>query len=372
MKRKRKYNRILVARPDRIGDVILSTPVFDAIKAQCPEATVTALVRPQAASVLQGLSSVDDIITYNPEGAHVGLFGLKRLTDEIQSRVFDAAVVLQVDWKVSLAIYMAGICVRVGPLSKPYSYVLFNRGVRQSRSHSLKNEADYNLDLLALLGIKATDGRSRFPSRISVQDGVQKAADFWFESQGFRSGRPFVAVHPGMGGSALNWPEEFYSQLVSKILENGVDVLMTVGPGDEEAARRIHSRVSEGYPGRLVVYNEGRVRTVAFLGALFKKAAVVVAPSTGPLHLAAAIGKPCVSFYPPVPGQSEKRWGPYVSNSKNVSVLTPEVRCPERLKCRGARCAYFDCMGRLSVEQVFVEVEKHLHATRPKRLKATD
>src|SRR5690242_16551498 len=101
--------RLLVVRPDRLGDVILSTPVFRAIKDQYPEMRLTALVRENVVPILQGLSSLDQCFTYDPQGRHSGLKGLLKLRSEIRNGNFDAAVSLNTHWKIALAIWMAGV-----------------------------------------------------------------------------------------------------------------------------------------------------------------------------------------------------------------------------------------------------------------------
>ena len=93
---------------------------------------------------------------------------------------------------------------------------------------------------------------------------------------------------------------------------------------------------------------------------------LVVAPSTGPLHLAVAMGRDVVTFYPPIRVQSAKRWGPYdgpVMDSSRVqraAIFTPEVYCGQEFRCLGERCASYPCMKTISVERVALEARKIL------------
>jgi heptosyltransferase-2 len=80
--------RILVVRPDRIGDVILSTPVFEVIKRHYPNSKLAVMVQAPVAPLMDGLSSVDEVIIYDPNGRHAGLRGFLRLLREIRVKRF--------------------------------------------------------------------------------------------------------------------------------------------------------------------------------------------------------------------------------------------------------------------------------------------
>jgi heptosyltransferase-3 len=93
---------------------------------------------------------------------------------------------------------------------------------------------------------------------------------------------------------------------------------------------------------------------------LYAETSLVVAPSTGPLHLAVAAGKPVVTFYPPIKVQSALRWGPYVADESRASVLVPEVYCGEDFTCRGSLCNYYPCMKSLTVAQALEQANFQL------------
>jgi ADP-heptose:LPS heptosyltransferase len=150
--------KILVVRPDRLGDVILSTPVFEVIKRHFPRSRLSVMVREQAAPLVRGISSVDEVMIFDPVGRHAGFKGFRQLLRDIRSRGFRIAVVLQSNPKVAFAVLLARIRYRVGPLSKPHTFLCFNRGLRQRRSQVEMHEADYNMQLLRRLGIRVGTG----------------------------------------------------------------------------------------------------------------------------------------------------------------------------------------------------------------------
>lgn len=342
---------VLVVRPDRIGDVVLSTPVLAALKEMNPKVKITFLVRPLVAPLFHNHPGVDELLIYDEEGRHKGIKGFFRLRDDIRKKNFKTAIVLQSHKKVSAALFAAGVRRRIGPHSKLHSYLLFNEGFRQRRSLVEMHEADYNLQLLRVLGQRV--GARAFPTQIALSEESRQWAKTFFEKR--NASQPLVAIHPAMGGSALNWPEESYLELIKRCVREGMDVLVSAGPADAPLLDRIRSAL-----GTESVFFYGGDGPIDRLAALFEQCEVVVAPSTGPLHIAVALGKRVVTFFPPIRVQSAIRWGPYLEEESRASVLVPENYCGERFKCRGAMCNFYPCMSSLTVGEAFAELKAQL------------
>src|SRR2546429_193388 len=106
--------KILVARPDRVGDVILSTPVFEVLKRHYPRSHMTVMVREAVAPLIRRLPYVDDVMIFEPEKIHKGIGGLFRLISELRARKFRIAVVLHSHWLIAAALFGARVKYRVG------------------------------------------------------------------------------------------------------------------------------------------------------------------------------------------------------------------------------------------------------------------
>ncbi|HUP58128.1 MAG TPA: glycosyltransferase family 9 protein [Bdellovibrionota bacterium] len=347
--------RVLVVRPDRLGDVILSTPVLSVIKANYPNCHLVVMVKSGVESLLKGLPSVDEVMIYDPDGSHAGVGGFFRLLREIRERKFRIAVVLQTNWRIAAAAFFARIRYRVGPLAKIHSFLFFNRGLRQHRSLVEMHETDYNLQLLRRIGIRV--GSRSVLTSVHVSESIREDARRWLERMGWKgpgprnAGEPLVIVHPGMGGSALNWPETHYVELIRALLREGRKVLVTAGPTEGQLLDRVRAALGD-LKDKVMIYGGPGIGGVEFLGGLYSWAHLVVAPSTGPLHLAVALGRPVLTFYPPIRVQSAIRWGPYVPDETRTTIMTPEVYCGEDFRCRGNLCNYFPCMKGVLVTQV--------------------
>lgn len=313
--------RILIVRPDRIGDVILSTPVVAELKRLLPAAEIWMCVRSEIAEILgadgQFIPGLSGVLPFEATDRHAGISGALRLAGEIRRMDFATAIVLQDTRAVSWAVALAGVPVRVGPRSRLRSYFLFNRGLRQHRSEARCHEAEYNLELLTVLGLQPV--LTRGTSKVVVTGPGRTAADAWLQKHSV-TGR-YALVHPGMRGSAPNWPVAAYQNLVRGLSERKIPVLCTFGPG-EESLKREFMELAPCYGG-------AEAGGLSVQAALCERAAFVVAPSTGPLHLAVALGRKVVTFYPPFEAeyrvQSAERWGPWALSSQARVLVAPRV-----------------------------------------------
>ena len=356
--------KILITRTDRIGDVVLSTPVFISLKKSFPSVSISVLVRPYTKEIVTDNPNLDEVIIYDPEGEHKTIGGLLKLAKEIEKKNFDTALILFLDFKVGLLTYLSKIPKRIGPGTKLAQIFLTDR-IKQHRSKVDKHETDYNLELAEILGAKPIR-----QSEIYIPYEITKRIDNFFSSIVNRQSsisNPIVGIHPGSGGSARNWRHERYAELADKIIDKtGAVIFVTGGPGEEELVDRIINsvKIPPLHPP-LFKGGQGGVKGKAFkyisygglkeLAAVIERFNVLVGPSTGPIHIATAVGTPVVSIYCPIFVCQPKRWGPI---GKNDIAIVPDVPFCER--CVFEDCKYYDCMDRISVDRVFEEVEKRL------------
>ncbi len=334
--------RILVTRTDRLGDVMLATPVLRELKRLYPEAQITFLVRKEWMPVLQYGSAIE-LMEYDPNES----------TDELSLRIreksFDRAYVIRDEKKVTVAVKRAGIRERVGPYSSLRSFFSFNRGRLQNRSRCRMHEAEYNLDLV----------RSHRPA-ISAFDlprsWVETSAEAKVRAQEFLireklSEKQFFVIHPGSSGSTRYVKEESLQKLAALLIKGGQSVLITGGPIEDELLDRFKRAVPE-------VTLLGNKNSIGLDGMaeVYRHARTVIAHGTGPLHLAAAVGAPVFAIFSPIFVLSEKRWGPLVAN-RGVWV-PPNVPCPAVYRCHGEKCRYYDCMDRFEVNAFLKTLEK--------------
>lgn len=337
----------LVFRTDKIGDLVLTLPVAEAIKEAKPGARVAFVVSPETSEIARACPFVDTVVEHSESrNSLLGALGLAR---QLRRTGADTAVFARPTLTGALATLLAGVPARAGTAYRYYS-LLFNRRVREHRKHAGKHEIEYNLNVLAAVA----DLRARiYTPKIVVPAAAKAYAERALGQLGLRS-KSFVIVHPGSAGSARNLPARSFARLAD-LIEGGlkINVLVTAGPREAEAVRRldgyrkIRSRLLVGAPGLLC------------LAGVISEACVFVSGSTGPMHLAAAVGTPTISFFSPARSSSPRRWQPAGAIKYVISPPVPE--CP---KCIGSRCCYYDCMERINVDEVVASTEALLKTCR--------
>jgi len=332
---------ILVTRTDRLGDVLLATPVLKKIVDERPDAQVTFLVRKEWMPVLQYEHPRVTLLEYDPSVT------VSALAKKLASLHFDAAIVIRDEKTVTRAVKKAGIALRVGPYSTLRSFFAFNWGVLQKRSRCEKHEAEYNLDLLRKIGIDpappATTAAELPRSWVRYPILADPSVLEFLKAQGLHE-LSFVCVHPGSSGSARYLSTPKMIELVQRVAQTGHRVVLT-GSGSEAP---LLDEIAKAVPG-VVIFGGHEPRPLDQLAALYARASLVVAHGTGPLHLAAAVGAPVFAIFPPIFVLSEKRWGPLTPNR---TVWVPKVDCPAKYRCLGEKCGYYDCMNRFVANDI--------------------
>ncbi|MES2857291.1 MAG: glycosyltransferase family 9 protein, partial [Bdellovibrionota bacterium] len=212
-------------------------------------------------------------------------------------------------WWVSLLVWLAGIRVRVGVRSQWHSFLFFNRSVRQKRSRADASELEYNYRLVEEgLGL----GPHSLPREsLVLVPGSEALARLGLSNQGY------TVVHPGMSGSALNWPTNRYEELIRKVSATE-PVAITGTASDEKFLAPL--RASLGKAAN-VHWLDGKLNGTELIEIL-ANAKAVIAPSTGVVHLAASTGVPTLGIYSPIRVERAVRWGP---QGKRVGFVEPEL-----------------------------------------------
>jgi ADP-heptose:LPS heptosyltransferase len=314
--------RVLLVRPDKIGDLVLSLPAAAVLKERFPGVRIDVLASSYNARLLPYTRHVDQARLFTDARGEP-----RPVTDvarELAAERYDAAVFLKPDWGSAAAAFRARIPRRVGTWRRACS-ILFNQHVNNRRKHAGLHEIDLNLMLLRPFGVDAVrDGRVPV-LETDASVGRQTRAALGVP-------REYVVVHAGSGGSVPNWPRDSYSALVNRLGATRAVVLTAALPLPATAG---------------AITDCSGNTTFDDLVHLLAGASAVVAGSTGPLHVAAALGTPVVGLLPNHRYLGPQRWGP---RGPRVSVLTPASGEGHRCLLRpDGSCA---CMESISVAEV--------------------
>lgn len=351
--------KILVTRTDRLGDLVLALPVADLLAELHPDWTVEFLVAPGLEAVAKAQEHVAGVRAWRDDWP---ADRQQALADELRAAGFDAALMLQYRRELALVLRRAGIPRVFGPYSRLTSWFLLHGGLRQGRSRSGRHEMDLNLELAcALAGMKGARRKQALAAarRPRLKLDAEQAAwgRKWRETEA-AGARKVALIHPGSGGSALDWEAVRFAEVANLLARKpGVRAFITGGAADARMVRQVASGLDAGVGVLLERFTLSRFMAVLAAGD------VLVAPSTGPLHLAAALGTPTVGLFPPAPVMHAARWG---QRGRDAVHLEPEVDCPARRRCRRERCAQYNCLDRVDPREVAARAAALLDA-RPER-----
>jgi len=305
--------KILVLRPDRLGDVILTLPVVRNLHKSFPHASITYLCTKYTSQILESYSLISNLIIYERENEHKGFKKILNLAKKLREYNFDLAVHLLPRYPLALATYLAQIKYTIGTGFRWYSFIFTHRQY-DHRKYNLYHEAEYNLRLLRKLGIDSNYNSDvysyiKFPK--TVAESVQKIITNKL------SGRPYIILHPGSGGSSINWPLTNFIRL-TKLL-NGwgkFEVCVTGVVAEEEFLENFYQSDAK-FINLVGEFDLNELAEFLRSGKLF------ISNSTGPLHLAVATGTKVLGLYPNSPGLGPGRWGPF--GDPTSSYMTPVI-----------------------------------------------
>ena len=344
-----KNRHILIVRTDRIGDVVLSLPMVSALRAWDSALSITFLVRTYTRELVAGEPGITDVLNFDIGGVPKPFW---TLVGELRRARFDAAVVASPTLRTALAVRCAGIRLRVGTGYRWYSF-LFNRRVYEHRKTALKHEAEFNVSLLGALGVPVPPSPRPV---LTIPDAAREAASAVRRAKGFAPTDRLVILHPGSGGSARDWSAENFGRLARRLVEAGAAVLVTGGRGEEPLVTRVCAAA------QMPLGTSVGELDLMTLAALLQSASLFVSNSTGPLHIASAVGTPVIAFYPPIIQCSPRRWGPLAEHK--IVFEADAGRCP---RCHGTPCQGDDCMEQITVEEVTKAARSLLGTDLPRR-----
>lgn len=318
--------RVLFVRMDRIGDLILTMPADQHPLFKNDEKYW--FISRGLGFVPQNASPQRLFFEWNKSFSWSQFFEFFKKVRQIQPHI---SVSFHSPWWVTLALWLARVPQRVGVLSSWHSFLFLNRGLRQKRSRCENHELEYNHQLIQ---------KTLAPQMATETSHLQLTAP----TTELSLPKSYIVIHPGMAGSALNWPEAHYRDLILSLVQK-TNVVITGTATDRNILEPLKATLKNV---QNILWLDEKLKPAQLLFVL-KKAQSVFAPSTGVIHLAASLGVPTLGIYSPVVVQRALRWGP---RGTNVKTWTPAVNCPGHFACLGTACPHFNCMELVRPQEI--------------------
>lgn len=323
--------RILIAIPNWVGDVVLATPVLAALRVRLVGSQITFLMRRYVAEIVAGCGWHDRELFWQQRG----------LVRAVRAARFDAAILLTNSFHSALTAWMAGVPRRIGYQRDGRGLLLTERlkPLRQDGQFVPQPMLDYYIALAERLDCRVDDRRLR----LGITAEQEQAAAALKARYGLARGRPYAVLNPGAAfGAAKCWLPERFAQVCDALCEQwGMTPVLVGAPGEVPLLRRIAS---------LAAADSGTVccddppTSLGSLKGLIRDAALLVCNDTGPRHYGNAFGVPTVTVF----GSTVQEW--------TDTGYAGEIKLQARVECGPCmlRTCPIDhrCMKLISVAQV--------------------
>jgi len=316
--------RILLIRPDHLGDLLLAAPVAAVLRAALPTARIDWLVGPWSAEVVRRCGGDGEVFelpfpgfTRAPKTSVAAPYRLLvREAAGLRARRYDAALVLRPDhwWGATLAA-AAGVPRRFGYAvaeCTPFLTDTLPLPAGRQRHAVAANQALAGLAIARLAGEPGV--RPLLNPAFPLTAGDQQWARDWMTRQARVAGAygPLVVIHAGSGAVLKNWPAERWAAVARELRASAqARVVLTGGPTEGELVGAVAVLLDPSPPALV------GATTLGQLGALFAAADLVLGGDSGPLHLAAAVGTPTVRVYGPT---DTAEFGPWPPSPQQIAV----------------------------------------------------
>ena len=331
-----KYPVILLVRNDKMGDLILSIPAISWLRKNLPNAKLVWLVKKELRDLAMLCPHVDDVI-YDD--------GFRSIMNKINSYQFDIALTFFSTFRIGYLLNKAKIPIRLAPKTKLAQF-FYNHKIVQKRSRSRKPEYEYNTELVSelfnILQIQDIIDIDK-PPYIKLDDikNNQIKREFAKKYQ-IDNEKKIIFIHPGTGGSSNTLSIEDYSKICiglrgfddyNFIIHHSVD--------DERVANDLISKLPKNISITKINPTKDKIQMVKNISVCD----LFISGSTGPLHIAGALNKKTVGFYPSKKSSTSLRW-------QTINDFDKRLDFEDMGKARGAIT--------IELNKAILEIQKHI------------
>ncbi|MDD4373533.1 MAG: glycosyltransferase family 9 protein [Bacteroidales bacterium] len=313
-------NKILISRTDSIGDVMLTLPLCGWIKEHLPESELVFLGKNYTRAIAASCTHIDQFISWDE-------LSTMSQTDQINLlRQHNCDAVIHVFPKKSIAklTAKAGIPLRIGATGRWYHFLYCNKLIPLTRRRSDRHEAQLNIALAQGLGINTAVSLDDIHNYYGFVPATSLPEEF---DTLLQADKIKLILHPRSKGSAREWGLDNFKTLIRLLPESKYQLFIS-GSEAEELEGWIN-----GLPDH-VINLCGRMKLETFI-AFIAHADGLIAASTGPLHIAAALNKIALGIYPPMHPIHPGRWAPL---GQKAAFLVKPGSCDDCRKNKKCHC----------------------------------
>lgn len=317
---KNKIKRILLITLSNIGDIVLTTPVIDALKREFPSSRLDVMVGPNGKGLFQSDPKIFKLIIYDKS---TPIAQKRRLVSKLRRIKYD----LVVDLRNTLFPILLGSKIYTSPIYKA--------------PEKLQHRTDIHLWKLQKLGINTKD--AKFYLHISPSD--EEHIDNFLKKSGINEN--IVVIAPGSKSAIKRWSQNGFAALNDKLVGDlKINVIMAGDGNDNNFIQDIAELT------KYKIINLAGRTTLGQLICLIKRSRLIITNDSAPMHIASAVGTRTLAIFGPT---DPKKYGPL---AKGSLVIRKDLACSP---CEVAQCSYnHECMRLVTADEVFEAAKKLL------------
>ena len=293
-----KIQRIIISRTDAIGDVVLTLPLASLIKKFLgSETQVVFFGRGYTMPVINCCDAIDEFIDYD---------SFKELdetgrTEFLRGIKADAIIHVFPRKDIASSAKQAGIRLRIGTTNRLFHWWNCNKLIPLGRKNSPFHEAQLNVKLLSGLGFHESLSKEELARHFQLNPRYELTEKI---KTSLSKNKFNLIIHPKSNASAREWSMEHYKNLISQLPVEQFQIIITGG----EKEKLLLDNWVQTIPQQVI--NLSGLLNLNELISLLNNSDGIIAASTGPLHIASALGKYALGIYPPIRPMDPQRWAP--------------------------------------------------------------
>ncbi len=325
--------RVLVIQTAFLGDVILTLPMVQLLKRNIPDVVIDFVAIPETSDILKNHPDISEILVYDKHGRQRSPFSILTFGRKLRDRKYDVVLCPHRSLRSALLSTVTGAKTRVG-----FDNSALTLGLTSVLPWKLGvHEVERNLSLLTPLGIKPV----REAPKLYPGEDARKRVDEFLERNGVK--KPYAVIAPGTVWETKRYPVERMSEVADRLLEKFGSVILVGGGKDTGLVGRF-GRIGSGIVSAV---GEFPVMTSA---EIIRRASVLIANDSAPVHIASAFNVPTVAIF----GPTAREFGFFPYHERSAVVEINDIECRPCAIHGGHRCPIgtFECMLRIMPREV--------------------
>ena len=324
--------RILVVGVNWLGDSLLITPAFKALKRKFPGSYLGVMVVERVREVFEGNPYIDEVIVFDERGQQKGFFAKLKFIQLLRKKKFDTVFLVHRSFTRAIICFLAGINLRIGYRRIKNSFIL-NKKIEPSGD--LVHRQDRYLYLFEKAGIVIEDRLPSFFISEETQKRIDKDLEPLKKEHAF-----FIGINPSANWKLKRWPRSYFADLADSLVKDFNAAIIFIGTEAQrtliEGVRAKMSQNSFNFCGKT---------SLKKLGALMQNLKLFISNDSGPAHLAASLEVNTLVIFGPTSAEATAPRG------RAVRIVKKDVDC--QIPCYKLDCQDNTCLKDLSVGQVY-------------------